>query len=314
MSSAIAGLDTMRNSQAWVRKTAASLRRFRRAAGLGVRSGAARGPIAGLREPKQLGPIRYTPETIERILIGLQARGVEARPYTIDVAAYRAYAAAADYDRRYPSYYRSNIREKSLEHFIAADLLRLQPDDVYIDIASEGSPAPEIYRRLYHCTTYRQDLAYPPGLGVDSIGGDAAKLPVPDGFASKMGLHCSFEHFEGDADVRFIREVRRVLRPGGAVCIVPLYLFDVYAVQTDPAVAVAAGVQFEPDAVLYCDLNWGNRHGRFYDPAHLVERVQRQLVDLRLTVYRITNAKGVDPSCYVEFAAFITCSRESDSN
>jgi len=270
-------------------------------------------PAASLREPKQIGPIRYTPETIERILTGLQALAVDVRPYTIDVAAYLAYAAAADYERRYPDYYRSNIREKSLEHFIAADLLRLQPDDVYIDIASEGSPVPEIYYRLAHCTTYRQDLTYPPGLTGDTIGGDAAALPVPEGFASKMGLHCSFEHFEGDADVRFMREVRRVLRPGGAVCIVPLYLFDVYAIQTDPAVAVAAGVQFDPDAVLYCDVTWGNRHGRFYDPAHLVGRVQQQLGDLRLTVHRITNAKDVDPSCYVEFAALITSARGSEN-
>ena len=87
-----------------------------------------------------------------------------------------------------------------------------------------------------------------------------------------MALHCSFEHFEGRSDIGFIREAERVLRPGGAVCVVPLYLSEEYAIQTDPDVAAPAGVVFEDDATVYC------------------------------ARYQITNAAQVGPSCYVRFA------------
>jgi hypothetical protein len=266
---------------------------------------------AVIANPTRTGAIQYTAATIDRITSGLRAAGITVRPYTVDVARYRRFLAAAGYAERYPNYYASNRYEKSLEHYIAADLLCLVGTDVYIDVASEGSPAPEIYRRLYGCTTYRQDITYAPGMCGECIGSDAAAMPVSAAFADKMALHCSFEHFERDSDIRFMHEVRRVLGPRGAVCIVPLYLFDEYAIQTDPSVVDPAPPQFEPDALVYCATGWANRHGRFYDPAHLVERVQRPLGDVHLTVYRITNATAVDSSCYVEFAALL--SREPPS-
>jgi SAM-dependent methyltransferase len=259
-----------------------------------------------IREPKHFGGVSYNSEIIENIIAGLDSFGYEVKSCEIDVADYRAYFDKAAYKEKYPNYYDFKLAEKSLEHYIAARLLDLNSNDIYIDIASEGSPVPEIYNRLFGCTTYRQDLAYPEGLHGNTIGGDAAAMPIPDGFASKMALHCSFEHFEGDSDIGFIKEANRVLRPSGAVCIVPLYLFDKYAILTDPNVSVPEKVQFEDDAIVCCDPNWGNRYGRFYDPAHLIERVHNNLNGMTMTIYKITNAKEVDPSCYVEFAALIS--------
>jgi SAM-dependent methyltransferase/cell division protein FtsB len=260
---------------------------------------------AGIREPKKKEWILYGPGAEDRIAERLRALGFDVRPYEVDVADYRSYFATARYVEAFPDYYASIRAEKSLEHYLAAKLLQLGEKDVYIDIASEHSPAPGIYQGLFGVTAYRQDLAYPAGLRGDRIGGDAACMPVPDGFATKMALHCSFEHFEGESDIGFLREARRVLRPGGAVCVVPLYLFEEYAVQTDPEVAVPAGVAFEDDARVYCARGWGNRHGRFYDPEHLAERVLTNATGMTVEVYRITNAAQVDPSCYARFAMVI---------
>jgi len=257
------------------------------------------------RDPKRVGSVAYTPAVIDNILQQLAASGFDVRSFSIDPGAWAAYRRDAEYSERYPDYYSFNIHEKTLEHFIAAALLGLQPNDVYIDIASEGSPVPEIYERLFGCKTYRQDLAYPPGLQGDTIGGDAAAMPIPEGFASKLGLHCSFEHFEGDADIRFVRDVHRILRPGGSLCIVPLYLYDTYAIQTDPQVSGPAELEFDADSVLFLDPTWQNRHGRFYDAEHLARRVRAQLQGETITIYRVENAKAVHPSCYVEFAAVI---------
>jgi SAM-dependent methyltransferase len=260
---------------------------------------------AQIRDPKTSEPFHYTADVIERILGDLSAQGINVQELTIDPAEYRAYFDAAGYAVRYPEYYSFNLPEKSLEHFLAAKLLGLGPGDVYVDIASEHSPVPEIYARLFGCTSYRQDLAYPEGLQGDTIGGDAAAMPVPDGFATKMALHCSFEHFEGDADERFVREIGRVLRPGGRVCFAPLYLWDRFGVLTDPAVAVAEGVGFDAGALVVCRPGWGNRHGRLYDAAHLASRIVSRLGGMALTIFRIPNATDVDPGCYVQFAAVI---------
>ncbi len=258
-----------------------------------------------IREPKKKCAVSYAQGAEDRIICRLAALGLDVQPYEIDIADHRRYVAAARYLEDFPNYYGFNRPEKSLEHYLAAKLLELRAQDVYIDVASEHSPAPDIYRRLFGVKAYRQDLAYSPGVHRDRIGGDAALMPVSDGFATKMALHCSFEHFEGESDVGFIRETGRILAPGGAVCVVPLYLFEEYAIQADPEVAVPAGVAFEDDATVYCARGWGNRHGRFYDPEHLAARVLRNAGGMALEIYRITNAEQVDPSCYVRFAMVI---------
>ena len=258
-----------------------------------------------VRHPKKRGGMYYAPGAEGRIVSRLRRLGFEVCDYELDVADYRQYVTEARYVEDFPNYYPGNLAEKALEHYIAAKLLRLNDQDTYIDVASEHSPVHEIYRRLFGAKTYRQDLAYPPGLNGVMIGGDAANMPVPGGFASKMALHCSFEHFEGDTDSRFIREVARVLRPGGAVCIVPFYLSEEYAIQTDPVVALSSGVVFEDDATVYCAQGWNNRYGRFYDAEHLRARVGEHLHGLTLEIYALTNVSQVDETCYARFAMVI---------
>ena len=130
-------------------------------------------------------------------------------------------------------------------------------------------------------------------------------MPLKDGFFTKMALHCSFEHFEDDTDMRFIKGAYRLLRTGGKLCILPLYLLDSYAIQTDPAVFTKKEMPlFEEDAVIYCARGWGNRHARFYDVPHLIARIVNNLdAALSLKIYNIQNAAQIDQSCYLKFAA-----------
>lgn len=259
-----------------------------------------------IREPKIKSPVPASDEAAERIMQRLQQHDIKVEEFWVDADDYRRYFSEAGYVEDFPSYYSFNLPEKSLEHYIAAQLLAFRKDDIYIDVASEGSPVPQIYTKLFGATSYRQDLAYPPGLNGSLIGGDAAHMPVPDSFASKMALHCSLEHFEGTSDIGFIQEVGRVLRPGGSVCIVPLYLAEQYSIQTDPIVSVPAQVEFEADAIIHAASGWNNRHGRFYDPEHLVDRIAQNLNGLQLKLFRLKNVRQVDPTCYAQFAALIT--------
>lgn len=254
-----------------------------------------------IRKPVKKG---YPSGSSDKIAHNLSELGFAVEDYKIDIDDYRNYFQSSRYMEKFLDYYPYNLIEKSLEHYIAAKLLRLHEKDVYIDIASEGSPVPIIYNNLFGTKTFKQDLSYLSEFDGKQFGGDAAKMPVPDGFATKMGLHCSFEHFEGDSDIGFIREAQRVLKPGGLVCIIPLYLADEYSVVINPVIALSQGVLFEDKTTVCCVKEFNNRFGRFYDPAILKSRIQNNIGDFRLTIFRITNAK-FDPSCYVQFAALL---------
>ncbi len=259
---------------------------------------------AGLREPKEKLTSPFKSEDYPRIVDSLKENGFDVRKFSIDIAGFKEYLRKAEYNR-YPVYYsagkHSGFVEKTLEHYLAATLLELSERDIYIDIANAGSPTPEIYRALFKCETFRQDLIYSPGMSGNVIGGDACDMPLEDEFATKMALHCSFEHFEQDSDIRFVGEAARVLKPGGRVCILPLYLATRYSILTDPVVLPKKGIPFESDAVLHCLRGYRNRHGRFYDVPHLIKRVRENLNGLNLTIYVVENEREVDPSCYVKF-------------
>lgn len=260
--------------------------------------------FAHIREPKKKG---YIPANNSDLMNKkLRNLGIEVDDYEINVDEYRQYFQDARYLEDFPDYYSFNRIEKSLEHYLAAKLLKLNSEDIYIDVASETGTVPKIYTKIFGAKTYTQDLKHPPGLNGDTIGGNAADMPLPNEFATKMALHCSFEHFEDDSDIGFVKEAARVLKRGGAVCILPLYLFDEYSVQSDPVNAISSGgVNFEKDAVIYCAAGFNNRHCRFYDPQHFFDRICRNLNGLELKIYHIKNATEVDDSCYIQFAAVL---------
>jgi SAM-dependent methyltransferase len=240
---------------------------------------------------------------VQRIVENAKTRGLEFLPTDIDLGDYRDYFSKAGYATRYLDYYRDNQKEKSLEHYVALKLLNLHRGDVFIDIASEHSPVPEIYSRLTGAVTYRQDIMYPEGIHGNCIEGDACSMPVPDGFASKAILTCSLEHFEGDGDTHLFLELHRILRPKGIVCVIPFYIFTDPVTQTDPTVSVPAGVVFDKDTTLYCAEGWGNRHGRFYSPQSFIQRVMNPIKDkFKFDFFYFRNASEIYPSIYLRFA------------
>ncbi|GAP96404.1 class I SAM-dependent methyltransferase [Leptolyngbya sp. NIES-2104] len=243
------------------------------------------------------------PAVVETVIKLGEQVGIHFEELSIDIDHYKQYFDQAEYAKRYPEYYRGNQPEKTLEHYICYSLFGLGSDDVFVDLASEHSPVPEIFGRLSGAVSYSQDIMYPAGINGNQIGGDACSMPIPDGFATKAALTCSLEHFEQDADTRLFQELARVLKPGGMVCVVPFYVFDREAVQTDPTISVPAKVPFDPNATIYCASGWGNRHGRFYSPETFVQRIIRPVQDqFQFRFFYLSNASEIDPSIYARFA------------
>src|SRR5829696_1491709 len=231
--------------------------------------------------------------------------GIETIPISLRAVEFEAHRRDYRYPRAYAggSVAQGGAREsKMLEYFIALKLLDIQPSDVVIDVASELSVFPDIVRRLVRARVFRQDLIYPPGVRGEKIGGSAAEMPIENEFADALSLHNSFEHFEADADTGFIREAWRVLRPGGRVCIVPLYLSEQYEIFTDPLVKTE-DVVWDQDAAVVPVAGYRNRFGRFYSPVAVLNRVVQpaQECGFEVEIFEFRNSRELEPSCGIEF-------------
>lgn len=214
-----------------------------------------------------------------RVLTELRGLGESPRPCRVDGWRFDGYLLRAVerglYTEAYCRHFGDYFRRKALEHFASFELLRPRAGRIYMDVASSGSCVPRVVAALYGVEqVWRQDLTYEAGVHGETIGSDAADIPLPDASVDLMGLHCSFEHFEGDADTGFVREAARLLRPGGAACIVPLYMSNRYHLLSNVEMLRTGRMPaFEPDAPIYFSPRPNNVHGRFYDAPTLRRRV-----------------------------------------
>jgi SAM-dependent methyltransferase len=240
----------------------------------------------------------------------LRSSGFDVVPVEVSAAEFQGWFTRTAYPADYcPGPWRKALPEKALEHYLSLQLLALTPADTCVDVASQDSPFADLLRAQVGCRVYRQDLEYPAGLHGDRIGGDAARLPLPADSVTAMTLHCSFEHFEGRSDVEFLREASRVLKPGGKVCILPLYLRDEYLNVLDPL--APDGLHPDDGAKIYSVRRWpGGRFARFYSPEVFGQRVT-QAVPLQLRLYRLTNPQAAGPDCYLRYAAVFEKARPS---
>jgi hypothetical protein len=259
-----------------------------------------------VRNPKKQGAVGLAQEDYKVIEEQLRILGFEIISYIIDVEDYRKYIEDAEYSifQYYDGGKAFNFPEKSLEHYISSKMLKIKKNDIYIDIANDNSPVPEIYQKLFNCIAYRQDIIYDPGVTGNVIGGSAGAMPLANNFADKFSLNCSFEHFEGNEDISFLLESDRVLKKGGILVICPLYVNIKHSIQTDLFHVTNKEINtFDKEAVLYCTRGWNNRHGRFYEPLTLNSRVRKNCGSLKLKIVKVENAVDVDSSCYLKYIA-----------
>ena len=195
--------------------------------------------------------------------------------------------------------------EKCLEHYLAFKWLRISQEDVYIDIAAAGSIWADLLNRR-GITSYRLDLAYPPGIHGCDIGADAGDTKLPAGFASAMSLHCAFETFCGDADIRFIREAQRVLNEHGRFAIIPLYTDETYFIMSSPYVDLS-GIQVDQGAIrVWREDSYKAPFSRHYSPEAFAERIYSQIDGMKGKIVHFTNldelrAKYLDQRIYCHF-------------
>lgn len=199
---------------------------------------------------------------INLLLNQLSQSCIDFQRASINYEEYYGWFNKVDYFVNYGSYvreFKTFLERKSLEHYLTLKHFNMMEADngdnqmrvgggdgriVWLDVAASNSPFCEIVKRHYvenrievdgEIVTYKQDLNYDLGINGNLIGSSAENIPLGDGVVDYISLHCSFEHFENDVDFLFLNEAYRLLKKGGKICIIPIYLANKYTVVTSPS-------------------------------------------------------------------------------
>ncbi|MFH0809608.1 MAG: methyltransferase domain-containing protein [Pseudomonadota bacterium] len=219
----------------------------------------------------------------------LKVAGVPVEHARLDLDGFAAWMEAhPDLSAHYAASGPARV-QKCLEHHLTARLCGLTPGMTVIDVAAGGSPWATMLRRQ-GLDAFRLDMSYPPGAHGMDIGADATNTGLPDGFADALFLHCAYECFQGDADVRFLAEAARLLTPGGTLALTPLYLDDIHFVLTHLECPLPEGT-IEPEAtVLTRDDPWKVPFSRHYSPESFAVRIMAAMPqELEARVPYLTN-------------------------
>jgi hypothetical protein len=260
--------------------------------------------------------ISYAEPDVNEVQRQLQSFGYSIRDFNVGplLDDFRSFIQRPEYTgeyRRYGGLDESSFLEKALEHFLSFRLLAgPQAGQTFMDIGSCVSVAPDVLRRYHQCECYAQDLELPPGVRGWKVGSNAASIPLSDQVLDGMTLHCTFEHFEGDADTGFVRECARLLKPGGKVVILPTYVACEWTNVTGETTETGRStIQFDPDAKFWCVIpEWKNRFGRHYSPWALHERVLAPAVraGLTLQLYRVREYEKVHSDLWLRWILVLT--------
>ena len=250
------------------------------------------------------GDLPYDKNKVEKEFLKY---GITPKTYMVDNKKYGDYINRARYPRTYSYSYGDSFVEKTLEHFLSFNFSTLDNNSVVIDIANAGSPFPEIIHNIVGCKVFSNDLKFSKGVieltdWHTQIGGSACHLPVPQNSFDLMVLHCALEMFEGNDDIDLIKEASRVLREGGKIVIVPLYMNETYHILRDPKNPRKDLPAIDEGAKLIYQKNFhGVAFARFYSVKALYERLVKNAISMEFAVYKVVNAKEIDEKCYISW-------------
>ena len=161
-------------------------------------------------------------------------KGIELKYFYIESNNYKkwVYAYFPKWRKKF-----KNIQQKKLVEFYATfTLLNPSQGDVFMDSAGGA----DTYLMLLKCNKrYLQDIhiseevKFTFGSDIEYIQSNVDNIPLPEESIDKLSCHHSFEHFQGDIDILFLKEIQRLLKPRGKCCVIPIFIADRYVEITD---------------------------------------------------------------------------------
>ena len=241
----------------------------------------------------------------DRVATAFLEKGVKVVSCHVDVDAYRAFLAAGHYE---DGAYSGCFYEKSLEHFLSFQFSTLDSRSLVVDVANAGSCFPQIIHDSFGCRVISNDLNFPSGRKDltswhTRIGCNAASLPIESGTVDLITVHCALEMFEGNDDINLVREASRVLKYGGKLVIIPLYMNETYHVLRDPENPRRKQPTIDDGAQLVYRRDFYRvAFARFYSvgafSARLLEICGEQL---DFTLFRILNTAEIGSDIYLHW-------------
>ncbi len=201
---------------------------------------------------------------------------------TRDFSAQSLRAWVAHWYPHHPA--RDYRHKKTFEFFVTCQLLQPGHEDVLLDVGG----AQRTYIDKTCCRRkIVQDVRIAPafraefGDQLELVEGNAARIDLASGSVTRIACHHAFEHFQADADMGFIEEIKRLLALGGLCCVVPLLIGrDYIEVTDDPTFALHGDARahyvVDPSAALSGGAESGS-FARIYDCRAFKERILSQL-------------------------------------
>lgn len=233
-------------------------------------------------------PVRFYP-LFERLCDELIRLGVSVEQLHVDISDFDGWMAAHSKLSQFYEKMGASRVQKCLEHYIAAQLLALTDGAIYLDVGAKNSPWATLLRER-GIRAYRLDMDYPAGRRGFDIGADACATGLPAEYANAISLQCAYNCFAGDADIRFLTEVARVLKPGGRCVMAPLCLDETHFC-TRSAYCDLTGLEPDPGAKwVWRTDGYRLPFVRTYSPEAFRARVLNKLpAALSAKVYYISN-------------------------
>lgn len=250
----------------------------------------------------------------DRIEARLKELGADVREFDVSAieTSYNAWRHLADYQGDYAIYngpLEHCLLEKTLEHYVSLLLINPRKGMTAVDVGSCQSVFPALIRRIYGVECYQQDLDYPAGVADFRIGSSADEIPLPDKSVDFMTLHCTFEHFEGGVDSRFVAECRRVLKEGGKCVVLPLYLNESHCnITGELSEEKRKEIGWDDAAEHYCVIpEWQNRFGRHYSPETFMARIHApaKAAGFNPRLLKIVGWETIHPDLWLRWVAVL---------
>lgn len=222
-------------------------------------------------------------ENIPLQLITYRERDIEALEHAMDFGTF--------YNKDGNPLYKRKVCEYLLNYRLL-ELKRFSKDDIYVDVGSSTTPFVMILRERYGIQAYGVDLCESPYGKNYYLQENAVKTSFAENTVSGISLQSSYCLFIGTADMDFIRECSRILKPGGRVCISPLYLYKEFVSLVSPQYYHKG--YSDHDAKEYLRRDWPSiQMSRYYDVDHLKKRVLdiAESLNMKATVFVLDNAQ-----------------------